>query len=251
MTAKGNDTMELRLHEWTYLDYCKLVDFLKEVGDEQYHDFHLSLVPDVNKDTLIGIRMPKLREIGKEISKGNIRSYLAVSKSKLYEERMLRGIVTGLVKTKDFEEFTDLCDKFTEEVDNWAICDCFCAGLKQVKKYKKEFFKYIEKYLQSDNVWKVRVALVIMLDYYLEDEYIDEVLKRCDSVKNDFYYISMAQAWLVATAVAKCKEPAIEYLKNNSLDDATHNRAIQKCIESRRVDEETKNYLRSIKRNKA
>lgn len=241
--------MELRLHEWTYSDYCNLLEFLKCESDVKYRDFHSSLVPTAEKQEILGIRMPRLREIGKEIAKGNVRSYLSVSTSGLYEERMLRGIVTGLVKTHDFEEFTQLCDKFTEEIDNWAICDCFCAGLKQVKKYKKEYFEHIQKYLQSENVWKIRTALVIMLDYYLEEEYIDEVLKRCDEVKSDFYYVSMAQAWLVATATAKCREQAMKYFQSNSLDDITYNKAIQKCIESKRIDEDTKKYLRSIKRN--
>jgi 3-methyladenine DNA glycosylase AlkD len=193
--------------------------------------------------------MPRLRGIATEISKGNVRSYLSVATSKLYEERMLRGIVTGLVKTRSFGEFTELCDNFIEkEVDNWAICDCFCSGLKQVKKYKSEFFEYMQKYLASENEWEIRVALVIMLDYYLDEEYIDRVLSRCDNVKNDAYYVSMANAWLVATAVAKCREKTMEYLHNNSLDDVTFNRAIQKCIDSKRVDNETKNYLRKIKR---
>ena len=89
---------------------------------------------------------------------------------------------------------------------------------------------------------------MIMLDYYLEEDYIDAVLKRCDDVKNTEYYVSMAQAWLVATAVAKCREKTMAYLHENSLDDATFNKAVQKCIESRRVDDETKEYLRSLKR---
>lgn len=240
--------MELRLHEWTCSDYCNLVEYLRSEADTKHRDFHSSLVPDAEKEEILGIRMPKLREIGKEISKGNVRSYLSVATSKLYEERMLKGIVIGLVQTHDFYEFLELFDKFTEEVDNWAICDCFCTGLKQVKKYKKEFFQYINKYIHSENVWKIRIALVLMLDYYLEEEYIDEVLRRCDGIKSDFYYVSMAQAWLVATAVAKCRDQAMAYLHNNKLNDVTHNKAIQKCIESRRIDEDTKIYLRTIKR---
>ena len=143
-----------------------------------------------------------------------------------------------------------MVDNFSTEVDNWAICDCFCAGLKEVKKYKDRFFGYIQKYLDSKNDWKIRIALVVMLDYYLEDEYIDDVLKRCDSVKSTYYYVSMAKAWLVATALAKCKDRTMEYLHNNSLDDETFNKAIQKCIESRRIDEQTKAYLRTLKRKK-
>ena len=161
---------------------------------------------------------------------------------------MLRGIVTGLIKPKDFKEFTLLCDNFTEEINNWALCDSFCSGLKQTKKYKDEFFEYLEKYLNSNNEWKIRFALVIMLNYYLDDEYIDTVLTRCDAVENKAYYVSMAQAWLVATALAKCREKTLDYLHNNSLDDVTFNKAIQKSIESYRIDDETKLYIRTLKR---
>ena len=241
--------MDLRIYEWDYQIYLKFLEYLKSESDEKYRDFHSALVPNCDKEKIIGIRMPKLRGIASDIAKGNVRSYLSVATSKLYEERMLRGIVTGLVKTRSFEEFTELCDNFIEkEVDNWAICDCFCSGLKQVKKYKSEFFEYMEKYLASENEWEIRVALVIMLDYYLDDEYIDRVLERCDSVKNDAYYVSMAKAWLVATAVAKCKDKAMAYLLDNSLDNDTFNKAIQKCIESKRIDDETKEYLRTLKK---
>ena len=120
----------------------------------------------------------------------------------------------------------------------------------KAKKYKSEFFSYIQTYLDSKDDWKIRIALVVMLDYYLEDEYIDEVLKRCDSVESTYYYVSMAKAWLVAIAVAKCRDKTIEYLHNNSLDDETFNKAIHKCIESRRIDEQTKAYLRTLKRRK-
>ena len=242
--------MNLQLNEWTDSDYFEFVGFLKTQADEKYRNFHSSLVPNAEKSDILGIRMPRLREIGKEVSKGNARSFLDVSKSELYEERMVRGIVTGLIKTKDFDDFTALVDNFADEVDNWAICDCFCAGLNEIKKYKSEFFGYIQKFLESKDDWKIRIALVVMLDYYLDNEYIDEVLKRCDSVKSTYYYVSMAKAWLVSTALAKYKDRTMEYLHNNSLDDETFNKAIQKCIESRRIDEQTKAYLRTLKRKK-
>ncbi len=240
--------MDLRLYEWDYPTYREFVEFLKDESDNKYRDFHSALVPNCEKEEILGIRMPRLRELAKEIAKGNVRSYLGVATSKLYEERMLRGIVTGLVKTRSFKEFAELCDNFVDQIDNWAICDCFCSGLKQVKKYRVEFFDYIQKYLESNNEWKNRVALVIMLDYYLDDEYINRVLERCDNAKNDAYYVSMARAWLIATAVAKCRDKTMAYLLNNSLDNATFNKAIQKCIESKRIDDETKAYLKTLKR---
>lgn len=240
--------MNLQLEKWTDENYQELLSYLKENADEKYKNFHSSLVPNTDKSDFLGVRMPILRKIGKEISKGNPKSFLSVSAHRIYEIRMLRGIVAGLIKPQSFDEFTSLCDSYTDEINNWALCDCFCSGLKQTKKFKEEFFEYIEKYLNSNNEWKIRFALVIMLNYYLEDEYIDIVLKRCDEVKNTAYYVSMAQAWLVATALAKCREQTFKYLHDNNLDNVTFNKAIQKSIESYRIDDETKKYIRKLKR---
>ena len=240
--------MNLLPEKWTDENFRELIVYLNENADEKYRDFHSSLVPNTDKKEFLGVRMPVLRKIGKDISKGNPKSFLEISSKNIYEIKMLRGIVTGLIKPKDFKEFTLLCDNFTEEINNWALCDSFCSGLKQTKKYKRKFFEYLEKYLNSNNEWKIRFALVIMLNYYLDDEYIDTVLTRCDAVENKAYYVSMAQAWLVATALAKCREKTLDYLHNNSLDDVTFNKAIQKSIESYRIDDETKMYIRTLKR---
>lgn len=232
---------------WTNEVYAEFIEELKSFADEKYRQFHTSLVPNEEKDSFLGVRMPKLRELGKEISKRNPRGFLAICKSDYYEEKMLRGIVTGLVKPKDYDDFISLADSFVPYVSNWALCDCFCSGLKYVKKCREQFFEHLKTYL-SGNIWAIRVALVLMLNYYLDDEYIAEVLKRVDSVHSEEYYVKMAQAWLLATALAKCPEPALAYYEDNSLDDFTHNKAIQKAIESYRIDGETKNYLRSLKR---
>ena len=224
--------MNLIIDKWTENDYGEFVKFLRSLADEKHRNFQSSLIPNADKSAILGIRIPRLREIGKEISKGNARSFFEVSHSELYEEKMVRGIVTGLIKTESLCDFITLVDDFADEVDNWAICDCFCSGLKEVRRYKDEFFRHIQKYLDSGNDWKIRIALVIMLDYYLEDGYIDKVLERCDSVKSKYYYVSMAQAWLVATAVAKCKAQAMEYLQNNSLDDETFNRAYRSVLKA-------------------
>lgn len=242
--------MELRLENWTKDDVNDLVELLKSEANLKYRDFHSSLVPNNDKGVFIGIRVPRLREISKEIAKGNSRSFLKSASDDFYEIRMLKAYVTGLIKTQDFNDFASLFDSFIPSVDNWAVCDGFCCSVKEVKKYKAEFFQYIQKYLDSENEWAIRVAVVIMLNYYLDEEYIDFVLKRCDRINNKAYYVSVAQAWLLATAVAKCREKALAYLKSNSLDDITFNRTVQKCIDSRRIDDSTKNYLRGLKRQK-
>ncbi|MCD8026578.1 MAG: DNA alkylation repair protein [Clostridiales bacterium] len=240
--------MDLVLNVWTSGDYADFIEYLKSNACEKYRDFQSHLIPD-SKEIMLGIKIPELRKIGREIAKGGAESFLKISSPGLYETRMIRGIVTGLIKTCDFEKFTQLCDAFICEINSWAICDTFCCGLKELKKYKDEYFEYIQKYLQSDNVWAVRAALVIMLDYYLDDNYIDAVLKRVDAIDSEFYYVRMAQAWLIATAFVKCENKTRAYLLDNSLNDPTFNKAIQKCVESRRIDENTKNYLKTLKRH--
>lgn len=246
MTETESDYMNFTLDKWTDDDYRNLINFLIDNQDMKYRDFSASLEPNVNQPyARIGIRIPFMRAIAKEIAKGDAYGFLDISSNEYYETRMIRGIVAGLIKTQSFEEFTSLCELVSTDIDSWSLCDCFCCGLKQVKRYKDEFFDYIENYLLSGDVWKKRIALVVMLNYYLEDKYIDRVFKRCDSIKSDFYYVNMAQAWLVATAFVKCEEQTREYLLNNNLSEFTFNKAIQKCIESRRIDAETKLYLKS------
>ena len=237
------------LDNWSADDYNNLTEYLKSHADLKYKAFHSSLIPDDESDSFIGIRMPDMRKIAKEISKENAREFLNISKTEYYEQRIISAIVTGLIKTENFEDFISLVNNFIPKINNWAVCDGFCAGLKEVKKYKIEFFDYLTNYLESKNEWYIRFAFVIMLDYYLDSEFIDAVLARCDSVNSDKYYILMAQAWLIATAYAKQRETTHSYFLNNNLNDATFNKAIQKCIESRRVSDEDKKFLRTLKRH--
>ena len=234
--------------EWNTETYADFLDELRSYADSGYRDFQVKLTPGLDKPQMLGVRMPVLRSLGKELSKGDPRGFLKVCGNDYYEEAMLRGIVTGLVKPESYEEFLALADGFLPYVTNWALCDCFCAGLKYVKKCREPFFEHLESLLSGGD-WQKRVALVLMLDYYLDDGYIDRVLARVDAIRSDVYYVSMAQAWLIATALAKCPEQTLRYYRQNSLPDETHNRAIQKAIESRRISDETKKMLRTLKRS--
>lgn len=241
--------MDFNIEQWDAEKYSLLTEHLFELSDEKYKKFHSSLIPNSDDGFIIGVRMPVLRKLGKEISKGNVKSFLNISQTDFYEQRMLFAIVSSLVKTTSFDELTDICESFIPQITNWALCDGFCSSLKEVKKYKDEFFGYIEKYLLSKNDWAVRFAYVIMLNYYLEDKYIDKVFVRCDTKCSESYYVLMAQAWLIATAYAKFPEKTKEYLQYCKLNDATFNKAIQKCIESFRITNEDKMLLKTLKRH--
>lgn len=241
--------MNLKTNDWTKEEYAEFVNYLKSFADEKYKKFHSSLVPNEEKSSFLGVRMPKMRELGKEISKGNPRAFLSVCECGCYEEKMVRGIVVGLIKPDSYEDFIALADSQIEYIGNWALCDCFCSGLKCVKKCRSKFFEHIKsRYLKSSNPWEVRVALVLMLNYYLDGEYIDEVLSLTDSVALDHYYVKMAQAWLIATAVAKCGEQTLNYMAAAKIPADVFNKAIQKSCESYRVSDKTKEYLRTLKK---
>lgn len=239
--------MSYNIDKWTVQDYNDLIEHLKSIADEKYRIFHSSLVPD--KNNILGVRMPLLRALGKEISKGDTQSYYDLCGIDYYEEVMLRGIVIGYEKV-DYSTFINLVDGFASLIDNWAVCDCFCSSLKLCRKYKWDFFKYIEKYLCSGDTWKIRLALVIMLDHYIDNDYIDAVMNRCESIKSNHYYVSMAQAWLISIAYIHFPEKILKYLVSCSLGLDTYKRAVQKICDSHRVSPQQKAELRQMAKEK-
>ena len=218
---------------------------LFKLSDEKYKKFHSSLCPGT--DNIIGVRIPKLRILAKEISKGNFREFLKENENKYYEETMLEGLVIGYAKM-DLNEKLEYISKFVPKIDNWAICDCTCSTFKFINKNKQEIWKFIQKYLKSNKEFEVRFGVIIMLDYFLTEDYFDDVIKKLDKIKQSDYYVKMAIAWTLQVAYVKNKEKTIKYLKNNNLDDFTYNKAIQKMIESNRISKEEKDSLRKMKR---
>lgn len=242
-----NEENDWKLEHWDENTYREFLEYLKGQADSGYREFHSGLVPGKEQELILGIRMPKLREIGREVAKGNWREYLGENTHRYYEESMLHGIVLGLGRM-EYEEWISRIGEFLPYVDNWAVCDCFCSGLKQVKKNQEPFWQQIDTYLSGEEPWTIRVGLVLMLDHYLLDGYVEQVLERCDRVFSSHYYVRMAQAWLVSTAYAKYPELTHEYLLRCRLDDWTYNKALQKARESYRVSAKRKELLKQMKR---
>jgi len=222
---------------------------LFELADSKYKEFHSSLCPNV--DNIIGVRTPVLRSYAKELAKEiDADEYLKNADNQYYEEILLQGMIIGrITKNKNIGDYIKYIDEFVPKIYNWAICDIFCADLKVTEKNLEYVWKYIQKYLSSNKEFELRFAIVMMLDYYIKEDYIDEVLKKLDKIKNKEYYVQMAIAWAISIAFIKFPDQTMEYLKNNSLDNFTYNKAIQKIIESYRVDDRTKEQLRKMKRN--
>ena len=183
-------------------NYCELVKYLESLADNKYKEFHSTIVNNSNYQ-ILGIKTPVLKDIAKQVLKGDYKGYLKNSGQKYYEEVMIRGLVSAQIKTKSFDEAKNLTLDFLPYIDNWALCDGYCSSFKRIKKYLREYFNFIDDLVNNDNVWYKRVGLVLMLNYYLTDEYIDRVIERCTGIDSDEYYVQMAQAWLLATAYLK------------------------------------------------
>ncbi|GIN90226.1 hypothetical protein J22TS1_12770 [Siminovitchia terrae] len=216
-----------------------------ELIDTDYQKFSAALIPTINN--VLGVRLPELRKIAKKIVKGDWRTYLETAKDEYFEEIMLQGMVIGYVET-DIEEILSYVASFVPKIDNWSVCDSFCTGLKFTKENKERVWGFLQPYLSSKKEYELRFGVVMLLDFYIETEYINRVLILLDHVEHEGFYAKMAVAWAVSICYVKFPDSTMTYLGNNTLDDFTYNKALQKITESNRVDKETKSLIRSMKR---
>ena len=217
---------------------------LYELQDLKYKEFHSSLCPNV--DNIIGVRIPDLKKLAKEIAKNDYKEFLRNVKDEYYEELVLHGLVIGYAKIT-IEETIEYLKEFVPKIDSWAACDTTCSNLKITKKYQKEMWNFLENYIKSNKEFEIRFAVVMYLNYYLTEEYIDKVLERIDKITSKDYYAQMAIAWMLSFAYIKQKDKTLEYIKNNNLDKFTQNKSIQKICESYRVTKEEKEDLKKYK----
>ncbi|WCR28566.1 DNA alkylation repair protein [Paenibacillus thiaminolyticus] len=215
------------------------------LADEKYRQFSASLIPNINN--VVGVRLPGLRKLARNIAKGDWRAYLAQADSDYFEEVMLQGMVIGCAKA-DVEEILHHIAAFVPKIDNWSVCDSFCSGLKITSLHKERVWEFIQPYLESDKEYDIRFGVVMLLNYYVDELYIHRVLERLDRITHEGYYVKMAVAWAVSICFVKLPDITMDYLRSNSLDDFTYNKALQKITESYRVAPETKALIRSMKR---
>lgn len=219
---------------------------LYKLSDSKYQKFSSSLIPGC--DNMIGVRIPQLRKYAKEIARGDYRGFLSVVTDDTFEEIMLQGLVIGYSKCSITERISYI-EKFIPKIKDWSVNDVFCSTLKFVEKNRDYMFEFLMKYVDSNEEFEQRFVAVMLMDYYLTDEYIEKVLQVLDKLKNDGYYTKMGVAWAIATAYAKYPENTREYLiSGNTLDRFTFNKSIQKMIESYRVSDEDKIELKKLKK---
>lgn len=219
---------------------------LKELVDTKYKNFHRSLCPGTNN--ILGVRVPVLRKYAKEFyDKFPGASYEDID-TKFYEEIMLRGMLLGLKPKTASKGNIEELSKFIKLIDNWAVCDICTASFKFIKKELDAYWPFIKKYASKEKEFEKRFAYVAMLDYYLNDTYIDEVLQILTNENSEDYYVYMAVAWALSVALVKYYDKTKNIMENSNLNTKTYNKALQKACESYRITEKQKEELRKMKR---
>ncbi len=219
---------------------------LLDDSEKDFQQFSAALIPNISN--VLGVRLPKLRKIAKEIYKsGEWENFIKQNKFEYMEEVMLQGMVIGLVKLPP-EKILELVKNFIPKINNWSVCDSFCNSLKFTQQNKHLVWEFIQPYFKSTNEYDIRFAYVMLISYYIDTEFISDVLKLIDEFKDERYYARMAAAWALSICYTKFPEKTFEYLKKSKLDDWTFNKSIQKICESLRVDKSTKNMLKYLKR---
>lgn len=218
---------------------------LFELQDLKYREFHSSLMPTVSPDAVIGVRTPELRKFAKKFAKEpEAKDFLKELPHTYYEENNLHGfLIEGI---KDYDACIRALDEFLPYVDNWATCDLMAP--KVFKKHLPELLEKIKEWIASGRTYTIRFGIGMLMRFYLDDAFSPEYLEMVASVKSGEYYVNMMIAWYFATALAKQYERTVPYIEKNRLERWTHNKTIQKAVESYRITVGQKEYLKTLKR---
>ena len=212
--------------------------------DLSYRDFHAKLMPTVDKARVIGVRTPKLRAFAKEFGKTEeAKEFLKVLPHQYYEENNLHGLL--IEQIKDYPTLIRELNRFLPCIDNWATCDLLTVRV--VKKHLDTFTEEVERWLASDHTYTIRFGIGMLMRYYLEEHFSLEYPEKVAKIRSEEYYVNMMRAWYFATALAKQYEAIFSFLEEKRLDAWTHNKTIQKAIESYRITQEQKVYLRTLR----
>jgi len=217
---------------------------LKSFEDRKYGDFQQKLMPGVESRAVIGVRTPDLRKYAKELIKNyDVSAFLKKLPHKYFDENQLHAFIIS--EMKDYESCMEELEKFLPFVDNWATCDQMSPKI--FKKHKKELLIKINGWMASDRTYTIRFGIGMLMEHFLDEDFDVKYAKAVAAVKSEEYYVNMMRAWYFATALAKQYDTAITFIEKKKLDVWTHNKTIQKAVESYRITAEQKEYLRSLK----
>ena len=212
--------------------------------DTKYRDFQTRLIPTVDPETVIGVRTPELRKYAKQlIKREDIEEFLTHLPHQYFDENQLHAFI--LSEMKDYSECVDKVDRFLPFVDNWATCDQMSP--KVFKKHRQKLLKEIKRWIRSEETYTIRFGIGMLMEHFLDEDFDPAYPEMVAKIRSDEYYVNMMVAWYFATALAKQYKTVISYIEDQRLDVWTHNKAIQKSVESNRITPEQKMYLKSLK----
>lgn len=228
----------------------KIRERLLGFAEEDFKEFNQKLIPGV--EHVMGVRLPAMRKLAREAAKEDFRSYLneardAVGPASFYEEVMMQGLILGYAKMEQ-EEHAAYLDEFIPKIRNWAVCDSCVTGYKFMETEPEFWFDYLLKFRDSREEFELRFMIVAMMSHFVDSAHIDEILRCCNEIRHDGYYTKMGVAWTVQVCYVKFPEKTRHFLETDTMDDFTHNKAIQKIRESYRVSREEKEELNPLKR---
>lgn len=221
-------------------------NILVEIAEPKYQKFSSSLIPNIPPERILGVRLPKLRRLSEEILRDDWKRYLANAGNGSFEEVMLQGMVIGKLQG-NLEEILEYIRQFLPKIDNWSTCDSFCSGLKITKIYPGRIWEFLQPCFHGEEEYTVRFAVVMLLNYYVEEAYLEQALGLLEEVDHESYYVKMAVAWAISIFYIHFPDRVLEFLQKAKLDDFTYNKSLQKIIESRQVPEESKAVMRGMK----
>lgn len=223
---------------------------LYDLTEEDFRVFNSKLLPGVTR--ILGVRLPAMRKLAKKTAKGDFRSYLEeahekITSDSIHEEIMMLGLVIGYAKMER-DEYRKYLDEFVPKISNWSVCDSCVNGFKFMRNDPEYWFDYLKIYRDSKEEFELRFMIVAMMNHFVDEDHIDEILSICNEIHHDGYYVKMAVAWTLQVCYVKFPEKTSRLLENNGMDDFTHNKAIQKIRESYQVSREEKEELGRLKR---
>ena len=220
-----------------------IIDELFNLKDEKYKELQAKIIPNISSDSIIGVRTPLLRDLSKKLVKDDYSLFLNDLPHKYFDENQLHAFTISLLK--DYGECIMYVNKLLPYVDNWATCDQMSP--KVFKKNTDKLLDQIKVWIKSNETYTIRFGIGMLMQYYLDDNFKVDYLNIVSKIKSDEYYVNMMIAWFFATALAKQYEATLPFIEGNKLDVWTHNKTIQKAIESYRISSEQKDYLRGLK----
>lgn len=222
-----------------------IINKLYELQDIKYRDFNSKLIPNIDKDKIIGVRVPEIRKLANEIKNCDyVDEFLLELPHKYHEENILHGILLS-IKYNDIDILLDKLDLFLVYVDNWAVTDIISPKI--FKKYPDKVYSKIEEWINSEYEYMIRFGVVSLLQFYLDEEFKLEELEIVKNIDSECFYVKMAIAWFYSFALIKQYDSTIKYFEDKLLDKWIHNKSIQKAIESYRISSDKKEYLKSLK----